>query len=294
VRVPKAPRIKRVARSRHNSEYEYGKDDEEDKSNSASDDEGIMRSSRTSDDVGVEKILAHRSVDGKNEFLVKFHNLSYIHTEWISEEEMLQESSGSNRIKRFLSKPLSERHYLENHPFNPEYTQIERIVHGWDHPDENDPSIQSSSYLIKWTNLPYSEATWEKKVSVLELPEGEDRLKEFSNRPTLEQRRTKMVPAGWRPDRSEYQNMTESPIYKGENSLRPYQLEGVNWLVYCWTNRQSCIIADEMGLGKTVQSVAFVDLIYNRFSVRGPFLVIAPLSTIPHWQREFEAWTSTL
>ncbi|PJF17230.1 hypothetical protein PSACC_02949, partial [Paramicrosporidium saccamoebae] len=240
-RVPKAPRIRRVVRSRQDSEDEHDEDDER-----------VMRSSRTSDDVGVEKILAHRIVNGNDEFLVKFHNLSYIHTEWIGREEMMQESSGSNRIKRFLSKPLSERHYLENHPFNPEYTQIERIVHGWDHPDEHDPSIQSSSYLVKWVNLPYSEATWEKKASVLELPEGEDRLKEFSSRPTLEQRRTKTVPAGWRPDRSEYQNMTESPIYKGENSLRPYQLEGVNWLVYCWTNRQSCIIADEMDLNVIV------------------------------------------
>ena len=56
-------------------------------------------------------------------------------------------------------------------------------------------------------------------------------------------------------------------------------------------HKQSCIIADEMGLGKTVQSVSFLDLIYYRFNVRGPFLVIAPLSTLPHWQREFEAWS---
>jgi SNF2 family DNA or RNA helicase len=25
--------------------------------------------------------------------------------------------------------------------------------------------------------------------------------------------------------------------------------------------------------------------------VRGPFLVLAPLSTLAHWQREFETWT---
>ncbi len=27
------------------------------------------------------------------------------------------------------------------------------------------------------------------------------------------------------------------------------------------------------------------------YKIRGPFLVIAPLSTIPHWKREFENWT---
>lgn len=45
-----------------------------------------------------------------------------------------------------------------------------------------------------------------------------------------------------------------------------------------------------MGLGKTIQSIAFINAVYE-CGIRGPFLVIAPLSTIPNWQREFEAWT---
>jgi SNF2 family DNA or RNA helicase len=38
-----------------------------------------------------------------------------------------------------------------------------------------------------------------------------------------------------------------------------------------------------MGLGKTAQSVCFLDQL-SRKGVRGPFLIVAPLSTIPHWQ----------
>lgn len=45
-----------------------------------------------------------------------------------------------------------------------------------------------------------------------------------------------------------------------------------------------------MGLGKTIQSLSFVDTII-KYGIRGPFLIIAPLSTIPNWQREFEGWT---
>ncbi|KAG0715997.1 Chromodomain-helicase-DNA-binding protein 7 [Chionoecetes opilio] len=45
-----------------------------------------------------------------------------------------------------------------------------------------------------------------------------------------------------------------------------------------------------MGLGKTIQSLTFVDMCY-KYGIRGPYLVIAPLSTIPNWQREFEGWT---
>jgi len=49
-------------------------------------------------------------------------------------------------------------------------------------------------------------------------------------------------------------------------------------------------LADEMGLGKTIQSIAYVNEICN-YGIPGPFLVIAPLSTIGNWQREFETWT---
>ena len=41
----------------------------------------------------------------------------------------------------------------------------------------------------------------------------------------------------------------ESPIYKGGNQLRSYQLEGLNWLSFCWHNRRNSVLADEMGLG---------------------------------------------
>ena len=54
--------------------------------------------------------------------------------------------------------------------------------------------------------------------------------------------------------------------------------------------RQNCILADEMGLGKTVQSIAFLQAVYD-YGIHGPFLVIAPLSTIGNWIREFDTWT---
>ena len=53
--------------------------------------------------------------------------------------------------------------------------------------------------------------------------------------------------------------------------------------------RQSSILADEMGLGKTIQSITFLQQVLN-FGIRGPFLIIVPLSTIANWQREFELW----
>ena len=93
-----------------------------------------------------------------------------------------------------------------------------------------------------------------------------------------------------RPRKSQWKEMQESPVYKNGNTLRPYQLEGVNWLNFSWHNQRNCLLADEMGLGKTIQSLAWIHSIWQ-YGIRGPFLVIAPLSTIPNWQREFELWT---
>jgi SNF2 family DNA or RNA helicase len=46
-----------------------------------------------------------------------------------------------------------------------------------------------------------------------------------------------------------------------------------------------------LGLGKTLQTAAFFSLIATKLNRRGPFLVVAPLSTLAHWQREFIRWT---
>ena len=53
-----------------------------------------------------------------------------------------------------------------------------------------------------------------------------------------------------------------------------------------WYKGINMILADEMGLGKTVQVVSLLDHIYRKESIRGPFLVVVPLSTIQHWRRE--------
>lgn len=46
-----------------------------------------------------------------------------------------------------------------------------------------------------------------------------------------------------------------------------------------------------MGLGKTLQTCATVNLIANRLNRIGPALIVAPLSTLEHWKREFTSWT---
>ncbi|CAM9814495.1 unnamed protein product, partial [Scytosiphon promiscuus] len=72
-------------------------------------------------------------------------------------------------------------------------------------------------------------------------------------------------------------------------TLKPYQLEGLRWLVTLYENGLSGILADEMGLGKTIQVIALIAHLRSK-NVNGPFLVTAPLATLPNWVKEFQKW----
>lgn len=71
--------------------------------------------------------------------------------------------------------------------------------------------------------------------------------------------------------------------------LKDYQLEGVRWMASLFENGVSGILADEMGLGKTIQCIALIAHLLTK-GVSGPFIIVAPLATLPNWVREFEKW----
>ncbi|TKY89046.1 hypothetical protein EX895_001577 [Sporisorium graminicola] len=72
--------------------------------------------------------------------------------------------------------------------------------------------------------------------------------------------------------------------------MREYQLDGLEWLISLYENGLNGILADEMGLGKTLQTISFLAHLREK-GVWGPFLVVAPLSTINNWVLEFERFT---
>lgn len=84
---------------------------------------------------------------------------------------------------------------------------------------------------------------------------------------------------------------TNPPVFKDSKFLRSYQLDSVNWMIRSWTKRTNIILADEMGLGKTIQAMAFLNHLIKQEKLYGPFLVIAPLTTLQHWKRVFDDWS---
>lgn len=76
--------------------------------------------------------------------------------------------------------------------------------------------------------------------------------------------------------------------------LKEYQLKGLNWLVNLYEQGINGILADEMGLGKTVQSISVMSYLAEKHNIWGPFLVIAPASTLHNWQQEIVKFVPNL
>jgi SNF2 family DNA or RNA helicase len=68
--------------------------------------------------------------------------------------------------------------------------------------------------------------------------------------------------------------------------LYPYQRTGFTWLTFIAEEKCGCVLADEMGLGKTLQ---IITLILSRIEKgeKKPFLVVAPVTLLENWKREF-------
>ena len=49
----------------------------------------------------------------------------------------------------------------------------------------------------------------------------------------------------------------------------------------------------EMGLGKTIQVIALLAYLELK-TVKGPFIICAPLATLPNWMNELKKWAPSL
>uniref|UniRef100_A0A663DPS4 Chromodomain-helicase-DNA-binding protein 1-like n=1 Tax=Aquila chrysaetos chrysaetos TaxID=223781 RepID=A0A663DPS4_AQUCH len=76
--------------------------------------------------------------------------------------------------------------------------------------------------------------------------------------------------------------------------LRPYQIEGVNWLVQCYEVQHGCILGDEMGLGKTCQTISLLLYLAKKITNKERFLILCPLSVLSNWKEELERFAPGL
>lgn len=154
----------------------------------------------------------------------------------------------------------------------------------------------------------HTTARWDAQVrSLLELVEGLEDAQESAEQGTekASDKGTQDSPALQKTSRKKTsrQIIPSCPVPTGlQATLRPYQVEGFQWLSFLYEQRLGGILADDMGLGKTVQALALLAhaieehrAASERTTERGesiepfaPFLVVAPTSVIANWAAEAE------
>ena len=153
----------------------------------------------------------------------------------------------------------------------------------------------------------HTTARWDAQVrSLLELVEGLEDAEE-STEENSEKGTEKALDKGTQgfpsPQKASRRVIAQRPVPTGlQATLRPYQVEGFQWLSFLYEQRLGGILADDMGLGKTVQALALLAhaieehrAASERTTERGesvepfaPFLVVAPTSVITNWAAEAE------
>lgn len=122
--------------------------------------------------------------------------------------------------------------------------------------------------FVKWRGLGYGECTWElwSEVANEDALIAQCRAKEAEVDTIAAEHNNSTN----KSERGKYQKPKDSLSVNGRLNLlsgkalnredipvrdvvlRDYQLQGINWLLFQWTQGRSCLLADEMGLGKWV------------------------------------------
>ncbi|XP_060867780.1 lymphoid-specific helicase-like isoform X3 [Metopolophium dirhodum] len=187
---------------------------------------------------------------------------------------------------------LEEQRLKEDHTKKDEESLVNDL-------DEKERKVRFQNLLtllrnsIKLSNL-FESRLKKCKLQIIKKELGKaKKMKE--NVPSLKDESTKITDNQSIVDVNEeeyYLSLFQQPkLFHG--NLKAHQIEGLLWIRTLYENGLNGILADEMGLGKTVQTIAFYCFLLE-MGITGPFLVIAPLSTIPNWLSEFSKFSPKL
>nr|XP_039267444.1 chromodomain-helicase-DNA-binding protein 3-like [Styela clava] len=262
---------------------------------------------RPGNETGKKKLWGYR----QREFLVKYYHLSYWEVEWITELQLeiyfihqwrtftrrndMEEETPLEWDDEWTNKELANKYY--KYGINPDWLAIHRIIN-----HKKAGRSGQIQYLVKWKDLGYDKASWilETNEEVIGL---QDAIKKYhEHRESIEGAAKEKKKKKRREDRKKEDKPDPSEKYEDQPTyitdigvaLHDYQLEGLNWLRFSWSQGTNTILADEMGLGKTIQTIVFIKSLVHEGHSKGPFLISVPLSTMINWEREFELWAPEL
>ncbi|CAL5435070.1 unnamed protein product [Camellia sinensis] len=216
------------------------------------------------------------------QYLVKWKGLSYLHCTWVPEKEFLKAYKAHPRLRTKVNNFQRQMSSINNSEdefvaIRPEWTTVDRILACRGDDDEKE-------YFVKWKELPYDECYWEFESDINSFQQEISRFNKIHSKhrklSSSKQKSNNRDATEPKNKQKEFQQYEHSPEFLSG---------GLNFLRFSWSKQTHVILADEMGLGKTIQSIAFLASLAED-NLRRPHLVVAPLSTLRNWEREFATW----
>jgi len=213
--------------------------------------------------------------EDEKEYLIKWENKSYFNCSWmpgawvwgvtttVMRKAFFRRDEGANMLPKFTTEEAIPEEYLRM-----------EIVFDVRYNDDYSPRSEASDkahindvdeVLAKFQGLGYDEAVWEEPPSPDEPERWSDFVaayneylagKYFKHQPysVMKERIDKFRAANF--EKKIELKRQPSSLTGGE--IMPYQMEGLNWLLYNFHQKKNVILADEMGLGKTIQIVSLL------------------------------------
>ncbi|XP_015169515.1 protein CHROMATIN REMODELING 4-like isoform X2 [Solanum tuberosum] len=231
---------------------------------------------------GIESLLDARQLSlgdevvQKREYLVKYKGLAHVHNRWITEEQVR------------LEAPIALTRFKKNHKsvsWKTEWSLPHRLLDKRKLAVLDDDADCHYEWLVKWTDLDYSHATWElANASFLMSHEAVKLMTDYEIRHQLAKKESHPLTE----DEKRKANFPElpTPLFGSAPQVYSNHLSFINGLRKYWQKGQSAVIIDDQE--RILKVVLF--LLSLPKDVGLPFLIITTSAALLLWEAEFSRW----
>ncbi|KAK8923556.1 CHD3-type chromatin-remodeling factor PICKLE [Platanthera zijinensis] len=195
---------------------------------------------------------------------------------WVPEEEFIKACKVNPRLRTRLNTFQKQMDTMgatgdDWIAIRPEWTTVDRIISKRKISDERE-------YFVKWKELPYDECSWEVKsdISIFQPQIERFNMIQSRGRKKLHAKNKTLNHDSKDPEhvKKELHQLDKN------NEFEQLEIKKEFW--------QFDKTPEFLSGGKTIQSIAFLASLFEERT--SPHLVIAPLSTLRNWEREFLTW----
>lgn len=251
--------------------------------------------------------VASETAEENKEYLIKWKNMSYHRTTWMSGSwvrgvtqsamrRAFLRSDKDIRPQNSTEEAIPEDFLRVDIVFDVKFSEQPRNRTEADDLARVDKVIEA---YVKFKGLPYEESVWEAPPELGSERWGDFKSayddwvrRDYIHTPSQDALKKHLVHVRKQNFKLAVVQDTQPDTMTGGNIME-FQKDGLNWLYYMWFKQQNAILADEMGLGKTIQVIGFFATLVQ-YHKCWPLLVVAPNPTCPNWRKEIKKWVPSI